>query len=153
MKHPSFKDMYEEVEKHPDYRAELAMLDFSEDVLDAMRTQSVTRAELARRLGTSPGHVTRLLSGSGNLTLATMTRMAFALGLELHTSLLPRAAAQTAAVRRTRRVTLPAQSEESRRRGLRHPPAASAGSPEAILLAVCALQRDRHGPRRGDAAV
>ena len=99
MKHLGFKDMWEEVEKHPDYWAELAMLSFSEDVLEAMQAKSVTRAELARRLGTSPGHVTRLLSGSGNLTLATMTRMAFALGLELHTSLLPRAAAQTVGVR------------------------------------------------------
>jgi len=96
MKHLSFKDMWEEVEKHPDYWAELAMLDFSEDVLDAMRAQSVTRAELARRLGTSPGHVTRLLSGTGNLTLATMSKMAFVLGLELRTSLVPMAAAQTA---------------------------------------------------------
>lgn len=98
MKHPSFTVMSQEVEKHPDYWAELAMLCFSEDVLDAMRAQSVTRAVLTRRLGTSPGHVTPLLSGSGNLTLATMSRMAFALGLESHTSLLPIAASQTAAL-------------------------------------------------------
>lgn len=98
MKHLSFKDMWEEVEKHPDYWAELAMLDFSEDVLDAMRAQSVTRAELARRLGTSPGHVTRLLSGTGNLTLTTMSKMAFVLGLELRTSLAPMEAANTSAV-------------------------------------------------------
>ena len=99
MDDPTFSDMYDEAARHPDYWAELAMLSFSEDVLEAMQAKSVTRAELARRLGTSPGHVTRLLSGSGNLTLATMSRMAFALGLELHTSLLPRAAAQSAAVR------------------------------------------------------
>jgi hypothetical protein len=43
--------------------------------------------------------VTRLLSGSGTLTLATMSRMAFALGLELHISLVPRAEVQTAADR------------------------------------------------------
>ena len=29
MRHLSFKDMWEEVEKHPDYWAELAMLSFS----------------------------------------------------------------------------------------------------------------------------
>src|SRR5664280_3444949 len=95
MKHLSFNDMWEEVEKHPDYWAELAMLSFSEEVLDAMRAQSVTRAELARRLDTSPGHVTRLLSGNSNLTLATMSRMAFALGMELFTSSQPMEAAQT----------------------------------------------------------
>jgi transcriptional regulator with XRE-family HTH domain len=99
MAHPTFSDMYEEVAKHPDYWAELAMLYFSEDVLEHMRTLGITRAELARRLGTSPSHVTRLLSGSGNLTLATMSRMAFVLGLELHTSLRPMAAAQAATVR------------------------------------------------------
>ncbi len=95
MKHMTFKAMFEEVEKRPDYWAELAMLDFSEDVLDAMRAQSVTRAELARLLGTSPGHVTRLLSGSSNLTLATMSKMAFVLGLELRTTLVPMQAAWT----------------------------------------------------------
>jgi transcriptional regulator with XRE-family HTH domain len=61
--------------------------------------QSVTRAELARRLGTSPGHVTRLLSGSSNLTLATMTKMAFVLGMELRTSLQAMEAAQTRGTR------------------------------------------------------
>ncbi len=99
MDDPTFSDMYDEAARHPDYWAELTMPSFSEDMLEAMQAKSVTRAKLARRLGTSPGHVTRLLSGSGNLTLATMSRMAFALGLELHTSLLPRAAAQTVGVR------------------------------------------------------
>jgi hypothetical protein len=54
MMHPTFSDMYDEAARHPDYWAELAMLCFSEDVLDAMQAQSVARAELARRLGTSP---------------------------------------------------------------------------------------------------
>jgi transcriptional regulator with XRE-family HTH domain len=96
MDHMSFREMYEEAEKHPDYWAELAMLYFSEEVLAAMRSQSVTRADLARRLGTSQGHVTRLLKGSSNLTLATMSKMAFVLGLELHTSLVPMAKAWSA---------------------------------------------------------
>ena len=99
MDHPTFSDMCDEAARHPDYWAELAMLSFSEDVLEAMQAKSVTRAQLARRLGTSPGHVTRLLSGSGNLTLATMSRMAFALGLEPHISLVARAEVQTAADR------------------------------------------------------
>jgi transcriptional regulator with XRE-family HTH domain len=96
MDHMSFREMYEEAEKHPDYWAELTMLHFSEEVLAAMRGQSVTRAELARRLGTSQGHVTRLLKGSSNLTLATMSKMAFVLGLELRTSLAPMAKAWSA---------------------------------------------------------
>ena len=96
MKHMTFREMFEEVEKHPDYWAELAMLYFSEEVLGAMREQSVTRAELARRLGTSQGYVTRLLNGTSNLTLATMSKMAFVLGLELRTSLVPMAAAWSA---------------------------------------------------------
>ena len=93
MKHMTFREMFEEVEKHPQYWAELAMLDFSEEVLGAMREQSVTRAELARRLATSQGYVTRLLNGSSNLTLATMSKMAFVLGLELRTTLVPMQAA------------------------------------------------------------
>jgi hypothetical protein len=54
MHHPTFSDMYDEAARHPDYWAELTMLSFSEDMLEAMQAKSGTRADLARRLGTSP---------------------------------------------------------------------------------------------------
>ena len=49
-----------------------------------MEEQKVSRAELARRLGTSRAYVTKLLGGNANFTLQTMTKVAMALGSTVH---------------------------------------------------------------------
>lgn len=49
-----------------------------------MEEQKVSRAELARRLGTSRAYVTKLLGGNANFTLHTMTKVAMALGATVH---------------------------------------------------------------------
>lgn len=59
------------------------LFDVSEDILVAMRDKGVTRAELARRLGKKPPQITRLLDGAANMTLSTLSDIAFELGLTL----------------------------------------------------------------------
>jgi transcriptional regulator with XRE-family HTH domain len=49
-----------------------------------MEEQKVSRAELARRLGTSRAYVTKLLGGNANFTLQTMTKVAMALEATVH---------------------------------------------------------------------
>ena len=82
----------------PEYWEEGAVLDFTEALYIAMEEQGVTRAELARRLGTSQAYITRVLSGNANFTLKTMSKLALALGLQLEVGLgpqrLPSAAAK-----------------------------------------------------------
>ena len=58
--------------------------DHIEDVCRRMEEQRVSRAELARRMGTSRAYVTKLLDGSANFTLTTMVKVAMALGGALH---------------------------------------------------------------------
>lgn len=49
---------------------------------DARRAQEISKAELARRIGTKPSVVSRLLSGNGaNPTFSTITDIADALGI------------------------------------------------------------------------
>ena len=51
-----------------------------EKIIAIMEAKQVSRAELARRTGIAPPHVTRLLSGeSENHSLATVERIATAL--------------------------------------------------------------------------
>lgn len=90
MREPGFRQLMEEAQSHPDYWYESAILDFTEAVYEAMQNQGVTRTELARRLCTSQAYVTRVLSGNANFTLKTMSKLAFALGLELEVALGPR---------------------------------------------------------------
>lgn len=55
----------------------------TEDILVAMEDLGVTKAELAKRLGLSKPRITQLLSGGSNMTIGTLSDIAFELGLNL----------------------------------------------------------------------
>ena len=71
------------------YWEELAILDFTAEICRLLKAQSVSRAELARRLNKSQAWVTKLLGGRNNFTLETMVRISRALGGELHVHIQP----------------------------------------------------------------
>lgn len=85
-----FADLFREAESHSDFWEEETIISFTEDVCVAMERAEVSRAELARRLGTSQAYVTKILRGNANFTLRTMARIALALDSELRTYLAPR---------------------------------------------------------------
>jgi len=70
----SFRNLAEEARGHDDYWTERAILEVTEEVARRMEELKISRAELASRLGTSPGYVTKILRGEANLTLATLAR-------------------------------------------------------------------------------
>ncbi len=63
------------------YEEERLILWTTEAIWEAMEVQGLTRATLAERLGTSRANVTQLLSGSRNMTLRSLARLAHACGL------------------------------------------------------------------------
>jgi len=69
-----------EPKRRPALRREELILEVREALTQAMEAAGVTRAELARRLGSTRGHVTQLLAGGRNLTLGTIAEIADALG-------------------------------------------------------------------------
>ena len=82
--------MFKEAEQTVDYWVEAAIIEFTMDIDRLMDEQGVSRAELARRLGTSRAYVTKLLGGNANFTLETMTKVAMALGGAVHVHIAPR---------------------------------------------------------------
>lgn len=52
-------------------------------VMRAMEEQSVTQAELAKRMGCTQQYVSNLLKGSSNMTLETIARLENALSIDL----------------------------------------------------------------------
>lgn len=112
MKPRSFADLYQEAEQAEEFWVAGAILELTEEVVRRMEEQGVSRSELARRLGTSPAYVTKLLRGNANLTLATMVRLARALESELHCHLTP-----------ATRVGRGSRAQAASRRELRKPPA------------------------------
>ena len=93
----SFSELFQQAEQHDDSWVAGAIVEFTESLVREMKRQGITRTELARRLGASPAYVTKILRGEVNFTLATMVRLARALGGELHVQLTR--PAQTAAKR------------------------------------------------------
>jgi len=93
----SFKRLLTAAQQRPEYWEEGAIIDFTEALYSAMAQQGVTRSELARRLGSSQAYITRVLSGNANFTLKTMSKLAFALGMQLDVGLSPQARPAVAA--------------------------------------------------------
>lgn len=62
-------------------RQEELILDVTERLTEALQETGVTKAELARRLGRTPGFVSQVLGGGRNLTLRTISDIAVALDL------------------------------------------------------------------------
>src|SRR5215472_6871456 len=54
-----------------------------------LHERSLTRADLASRMGVSPGRVSQVLSGGDNLTLRTLAALATALDAEFQVELEP----------------------------------------------------------------
>jgi transcriptional regulator with XRE-family HTH domain len=71
--------LIERAEKTTEYWRDIAETDFTRDLHARMERMNISQAELARRMGTSRPHVTKLLNG-GNFTLNTMVKLATALG-------------------------------------------------------------------------
>lgn len=79
----SFDDLYRDAEAHDDYWVAGVVHDLTEEICERMEQEGISRAELARRLGTSPAYVTKILRGNANFTLASMVKLARALDAEL----------------------------------------------------------------------
>lgn len=73
----------------PEGEADRLQLEFADRLTDLMEEKSISRIELARRLGIRPSRVTALLSGEGNLTTLTMVRAALAVGARYHHCVAP----------------------------------------------------------------
>lgn len=80
----TFKDYVASAKKSYIYWAERAILEFVIELSKLMETRKVSRAELARMLGTSPAYITKVLRGDANFTVDSMVRLSWALGARLH---------------------------------------------------------------------
>ncbi|HYO15040.1 MAG TPA: helix-turn-helix transcriptional regulator [Thermoanaerobaculia bacterium] len=74
-----YRQMFQEAQSSVDYWLDGPIVDFTEDICRLMKEKDVSKAELARRLGTSRAYVTKLLGGNANFTLATMVKVAMVL--------------------------------------------------------------------------
>lgn len=79
----TFKALIAKARERDSYRAAKVTLDFTEDLVRLMEQRGVSNAELAKKIGSSPAYVTKVLRGDTNFTIETMVRFARVLDGEL----------------------------------------------------------------------
>jgi len=79
-----YQRMFDEALASPEAWVDGPIVEFTEDLCRLMKEKKVSRADLAKKIGTSRAYVTKLLGGNANFTLATMVKLAFALDGAVH---------------------------------------------------------------------
>ncbi len=80
----SFARLLSDAKQRDSYWVARAIAAFTEELHHLAEQQQISRAELARLLGTSPAYITKIFRGNVNFTVDTMVRLAHALGGQLH---------------------------------------------------------------------
>lgn len=84
-----FQKLLEQARQGDDYWIAEAQVEFTEQLHELMQRRRATKSELARRIGSSPAYVTKVMRGSTNFTLATMVRLTRALEGRLEIKIKP----------------------------------------------------------------
>ncbi|HTW90577.1 MAG TPA: helix-turn-helix transcriptional regulator [bacterium] len=107
-----YREWSRQAEDDPRLLAEEMKLAFADGLVRLLEARGVKRTELAEKLGTNRGYVTRILNTEYNLSIETMAKIALALDARVTLNLQPRRRARTSpadaylstAGRHTRRV-------------------------------------------------
>lgn len=83
MAEKSFKGLIKQAKQRDSYWVGKAIQDFTDDLYALMENRGVSKAELAKRLGSSPAYVTKVLRGNTNFTIESMVRLVRALDGQL----------------------------------------------------------------------
>lgn len=71
------------------YEQERLLVDAAELICEGMASAGLTKADVARMLGSSRAHVTQLLAGSRNMTLRSLADLTWSCGFRVGLSLQP----------------------------------------------------------------
>lgn len=85
----SFSELFKEARQHDDYWSEGLVIEFTEELARLMEERKISRSALAEKIGHSPAYVTKVLRGNANFTVATMAKLARAVGSEVRIHLAP----------------------------------------------------------------
>ncbi|MBN2465627.1 helix-turn-helix transcriptional regulator [candidate division WOR-3 bacterium] len=89
-----YREWAQKIEKDPLFTAELMKLEFADDLVRLLEARGLKRTELAERLGTNRGYVTRVLNTEYNLSVETMAKIALALDARISLRMHPREEAE-----------------------------------------------------------
>ena len=84
-----FNQLLEKYKDDPEYIAEGLLIEITEQILIILEKKKMTRSQLAVKLKCSNAYITKLLSGSQNLTLKKLVDIAVKLDCSIDLALVP----------------------------------------------------------------
>ena len=109
------RERFRKIENDPRFVAEEMKLAFADDLVLLLEARGLKRTELAEKLGTNRGYVTRVLNTEYNLSIETMAKIALALDARISLRMLPREEAARTPRPKTRRAKFVASDKPARR--------------------------------------
>jgi len=88
------RERFRQLQNDPRFVAEGMKLAFADDVVRLLDARGLKRTELAEKLNTNRGYITRVLNTEYNLTVETIARIALALDARVSLRMYPREAGQ-----------------------------------------------------------
>jgi transcriptional regulator with XRE-family HTH domain len=85
-----YKKLADKYKNDPEYLLEGLMIDVTEQIVREMENNNISRTQLAQKLGCSNAYITKLLSGTGNLTLKKLLEISAALDCTLDLAFVPK---------------------------------------------------------------
>lgn len=79
-----YKASLNKAKQSSDYWAELFTLELTEDIWKMMRYKEVSQKQLSKLMGTSEAYVSKVLNGNENLSIKSISKLAFALDCAPH---------------------------------------------------------------------
>jgi len=76
-----FDAAVDELQDDVEFLTEGMAIDVANEIRRVMKAQRVTQSELARRMGASRAHISKLLNYTPNMTLRSLVAIAHALGM------------------------------------------------------------------------
>lgn len=83
MARKTFKELIQRAKQRDSYWIAKAIHDFTEDLYQLMDSRAVSKTELAKKIGSSPAYITKVLRGDTNFTIESMVRLVRALDGQL----------------------------------------------------------------------
>lgn len=83
------KAILRQAARHDDYWQQWLISDFTEELARRLDVLKMSRTAFAEKIGAAPPYVTRVLRGEENLTAATMSKLARAVGSVVRIHLAP----------------------------------------------------------------
>ncbi|MBS9782161.1 MAG: helix-turn-helix transcriptional regulator [Gammaproteobacteria bacterium] len=82
-----FGSLLQNIRNSLGFWVETAKFDFASEILKEMKTQGISKKELAEKMEVSPAMVTRIISGTHNATIETLVKTAYSMDRKINFNL------------------------------------------------------------------